>query len=251
MDNSLQKVNRKDPVQSLSKHLRIVTHEVSNPLQMASLCLEMLRRNFGDSEEITKRCNSALASLNQARSLLLHECYTAESNERGYEGAEKEIFMKAMQSAQITDLAEKVSLAIDMHLSAADFKKIHLYQEFVEGENLLVKADETKILQVLINIISNALKFSPPGKCVKVSVSRNGHYIRVGVEDEGPGISESDMLHLFRPNARLSAKPTGGEVSNGLGLSIVKNLVQEMNGKVWCESRLNYGTTFFFEIPSF
>ena len=75
-------------------------------------------------------------------------------------------------------------------------------------------------------------------------------YLRLEVQDEGPGISEDDMKKLFGKFARLSARPTGGEHSTGLGLSIVKKMVEVMNGRVWCESELGKGATFIVELPA-
>jgi signal transduction histidine kinase len=72
----------------------------------------------------------------------------------------------------------------------------------------------------------------------------------VEVQDEGPGLSAEDQKKLFGKFARLSAKPTGGEHSTGLGLSIVKKMVEAMNGKVWCESELGRGATFIVEFPA-
>jgi len=129
-----------------------------------------------------------------------------------------------------------------------------------------VIADEQAIEQVLDNLLSNAVKYSPHGKNVFVSVryssDENLHfsdqvtnapmingYVRLEVEDEGPGISENDHAKLFEKFSRLSARPTGGEHSTGLGLSIVKKIVEAMNGKVWCESELGKGTTFIVELP--
>ena len=75
-------------------------------------------------------------------------------------------------------------------------------------------------------------------------------YVRLEVQDEGQGISEADMTKLFGKFARLSARPTGGEHSTGLGLSIVKKMVEAMQGRVWCESELGKGATFVVELPS-
>jgi signal transduction histidine kinase len=78
------------------------------------------------------------------------------------------------------------------------------------------------------------------------------HFIRIEVQDEGPGLSEADKAKLFGKFTRLSARPTGGEHSTGLGLSIVKKLVEAMNGRVWCESELGKsipGATFIVELP--
>jgi signal transduction histidine kinase len=73
---------------------------------------------------------------------------------------------------------------------------------------------------------------------------------RIEVQDEGPGLSAEDQKKLFGKFARLSAKPTGGEHSTGLGLSIVKKMVEAMNGKVWRESELGRGATFIVEFPT-
>jgi signal transduction histidine kinase len=72
----------------------------------------------------------------------------------------------------------------------------------------------------------------------------------VEVQDEGPGLSDEDKKKLFGKFARLSARPTGGEHSTGLGLSIVKRLVEAMHGRVWCESELGKGATFIVELPA-
>ncbi|MBK9249946.1 MAG: sensor histidine kinase [Ignavibacteria bacterium] len=74
--------------------------------------------------------------------------------------------------------------------------------------------------------------------------------VRIEVRDEGPGMSADDMKKLFGRYVRLSAKPTGGEHSSGLGLSIVKKLVEVMNGQVWCESEIGKGAVFIVELPA-
>ena len=75
-------------------------------------------------------------------------------------------------------------------------------------------------------------------------------YIECQVQDEGPGFSEKDKTRMFHRYARLSARPTGGEPSTGLGLSIVKKLVVAMHGELACESTPGNGATFAFRLPS-
>lgn len=113
----------------------------------------------------------------------------------------------------------------------------------------LALADVSITFQVFENLVSNAVKYSPPGKKIFVRLKAEAGVVRFEVEDQGPGLSKEDQKKLFGKFARLSAKPTGGEHSTGLGLSIVKRLVEAMNGKVWCESELGMGAKFIFTIP--
>lgn len=111
--------------------------------------------------------------------------------------------------------------------------------------------DPAAIRQVLHNLVSNALKYSPAGRRVWLSAEPGpAGSVRFVVRDEGPGLSAADQAKLFGKFSRLSAKPTGGERSTGLGLSIVKRLVQEMAGTVAIASTVGEGTTFVVEFPS-
>jgi two-component system sensor histidine kinase/response regulator len=97
----------------------------------------------------------------------------------------------------------------------------------------------------LDNLVSTALKFSPPGKTVRLVVGQTGDERgECRVIDEGPGFTEHDKQQIFRRYRRLSARPTGGEPSTGLGLSIVKKLMQDMRGDLQFESVPGQGATF-------
>ena len=112
-------------------------------------------------------------------------------------------------------------------------------------------ADPRLTTQILENLVSNAVKYSPHDRTIRVRVSRHEEVIRFEVHDQGPGLSEEDLGRLFGKFTRLTPRPTGDEHSTGLGLSIVKRMVEAMNGRVWCESRLGEGASFFVELPSF
>ena len=116
-------------------------------------------------------------------------------------------------------------------------------------EPITLLADASVLTQVIENLLSNAIKYSPAGKEIFVRVHRAGDGVRCEVQDQGPGLSAEDQKKLFGKFARLSAKPTGGEHSTGLGLSIVKKMVEAMNGKVWCASEAGHGATFLVEFP--
>ncbi len=113
-----------------------------------------------------------------------------------------------------------------------------------------VRADPGATRQVIDNLISNALKYSPVGARVRLGLGGAGRIVRLEVRDEGPGIAPADLPRLFTKYARLGGRPTGGESSVGLGLSIVRQLVESMQGRVWCESEFGRGTTFIVELQA-
>jgi two-component system sensor histidine kinase/response regulator len=146
-------------------------------------------------------------------------------------------------------LKEAASRAVRNHQEAARRKQL-VFQTVLQGNGVLVQADAAALEQVLDNLVSNAIKFSPPGRQIRVTVREPGdRYVECQVQDEGPGFTEDDKARMFRRYARLSARPTGGEPSTGLGLSIVKKLVLAMNGELACESAAGNGATFAFRLP--
>jgi signal transduction histidine kinase len=125
----------------------------------------------------------------------------------------------------------------------AEKKNIRLHYEKPNKEVYLL-SDKQMVHRICENLLSNAIKFSPTGKNVWVSVSEDGDAVQIKVKDEGIGISAEDLPHLFSRYSELSSKPTEGEASTGLGLSIVKRIVEELNGRILCESEPGKGSLF-------
>jgi two-component system sensor histidine kinase/response regulator len=109
--------------------------------------------------------------------------------------------------------------------------------------------DSARLEQVADNLISNAIKFAPSGSSVQVSLIDNEQQVGFSVKDEGPGLSDSDKSKMFGHFQKLSAQPTGGESSTGLGLSIVKKIVQAHAGTIIVESSLGEGAKFIVQLP--
>jgi len=113
----------------------------------------------------------------------------------------------------------------------------------------LAEIDEQRIAQVLTNLISNAIKFSPAGAPVEVSVSHDGTVATVRVRDRGEGIRREDMPKLFKKFSQLDSKSTRKAGGTGLGLAISRGLIEAHGGKIWAESEPGQGSTFVFTLP--
>lgn len=128
--------------------------------------------------------------------------------------------------------------------------KKQLKVEFFRDDRLeTIYADKTRFKQILFNLISNAIKFTPKDGSVSVHASQNGDMAVFVVRDTGIGISEEDISKLFQPFTQLDSAINRQYEGTGLGLSLVKKFVEIQNGRIWVESKPGEGTTFTFELP--
>ncbi len=118
-----------------------------------------------------------------------------------------------------------------------------------EGEEGTVVADWNRLRQVIDNLISNAVKYSPAGSTVHIWAERVPSGWRINVRDEGPGIEADERGALFQYFSRLSARPTGGEKSTGLGLAITRKVIEAHGGQIDVDSGPERGSTFWFTLP--
>jgi two-component system sensor histidine kinase/response regulator len=146
------------------------------------------------------------------------------------------------------EFAEVATAVVQQYQESARRKALEIQSDF-PTDGTTVFGDATALDQVLDNLVSNAVKFSPPGKKVFVSIRATDKKIECAVRDEGPGFTAEDKTRMFRRYGRLSARPTGGEPSTGLGLSIVRKLIQAMNGEISYESHPGQGTIFTIRLP--
>lgn len=121
----------------------------------------------------------------------------------------------------------------------------------VDPSVTVIHQDRRAFRQIFDNLVSNALKFTPAGKSITITMHfARADRLRVTVRDEGPGLTDEDRLHLFQRFKRLSARPTSGEKSTGLGLSIVKMLVDVCQGEIECQSEVGQGAEFIVQLPN-
>jgi two-component system sensor histidine kinase/response regulator len=146
-------------------------------------------------------------------------------------------------------LAHAAASTIRRYAKVAARKSIKIVGEFpIEGVSVF--ADNEALEQVIDNLVSNAIKFSPPNRYIWLTIS--GPFegmMECRVRDEGPGCDKLDQISMFSRYRRLSAKPTGGEPSTGLGLCIAKRHMDCMHGTLHCESEYGHGATFVLRMP--
>ncbi len=130
----------------------------------------------------------------------------------------------------------------------ADSRQVLLVMGEVDP-GLRVVADEARLIQVLNNLLSNAIKFSSQGGAVEVGAVRHGQRAVLAVRDQGPGIPREFQQRLFDQFTQVDSSTTRAAGGSGLGLSIVKRLVEAMGGTVACDSEPGTGATFFVELP--
>jgi len=209
----------------------ILAHDLRNPLTSSLAIANNLSTNSPGLEKEEKESLGFLVnSLNR-----MFDMISKILDIRKIE--EKKINMKCEKA----DLGTIVNDVFKNMLEIAQQKNIRLN---LENRKAFGIVDRNYLTQVFENLLSNAIKFSPKDREVWISVQEENGEILVNFVDEGPGIKKSEMDKLFEKFQKLSARPTGGEDSTGLGLSIVKKYVDVMGGRVWCESQPGKGARF-------
>jgi len=216
----------------------ILAHDLKNCLGGMNMSAQLLHEQIMHCQD---------GRMIQLAENLLHTSAQSLAFVKGYlaNAASDQGFVPKLDVANLADAASRI---VWQHQEAAQRKRIQILTDFAAG-NAEVVADLSALDQVLDNLISNALKFSPPGRKVFVSVRGASGCVECVIRDEGPGFSEADRAKMFRRYGRLSARPTAGEPSTGLGLSIARKLVELMEGELKCESQAGKGAAFTVRLP--
>ena len=217
--------------------MQILAHDLKNPVANITSISSLLMMD-NPSEETKSNVDLILDSTEKA-DRIISKVLSMNANAQG------QTLNVTLEEISLSSFLESL---ISGHKLTAEQKQIN-FQFSNSGEESTILADRTYLAQIFDNLLTNSLKFSKPSSLVEIFVSVEPESVRAEITDFGPGISREDQEKLFGRYSRLSAKPTGGEDSTGLGLSIVKRFTELMSGKVWCESALGSGTTFFVEFP--
>ncbi|MFQ6129447.1 MAG: sensor histidine kinase [Candidatus Hadarchaeaceae archaeon] len=214
--------------------ISMASHELKTPLtSMISIVRQMSGRELGD---LTEKQEKALGILTRGTRRLqgsIEKLVEAQKLESG----RIELHKEKLQ------LASLVQIVVERMEPSAELKHISIALEI--PELLQVEADRERLGTVLMNLVENAIKYTPKGGRVLVEAEREGDQIIVRVKDTGPGIAKENLPKLFDKFFRVDLTKPG----TGLGLTICKWLVEAHGGKIWCESELGRGSTFSFTLP--
>jgi len=146
-----------------------------------------------------------------------------------------------------TDLVALVRENVSLNQTLAAKKDVHIR---LEDEMLPpVVLDPDKIVQLLNNLINNAMKYSPPGTTIRVQLGRQDDCVHLSVQDRGPGIPADDLKRVFQPFETTKLKGPDGEKGTGLGLAIAKKIVEGHGGTIWAQSEPGQGASFHVTLP--
>jgi PAS domain S-box-containing protein len=218
--------------------LGIVAHDLRNPLSVIMMQANAMRRRLGDGSdrrdsEGPQMLLNAATRMNQ----LIQDLLDVALVEAGQ-------FKVELAPILPTDLARD---AVDMQTSLATGAGIEIRLE-VEPGLCTVWGDRKRLLQVFENLIGNAIKFTPPGGRIVVRVAARDEGVMFSVTDTGPGIAPDAVQHVF--DRFWQATTRARRLGAGLGLPITKGIVDAHAGRIWVESEVGRGTTFFFTIPT-
>lgn len=218
--------------------MRIVAHDLRSPLNQVEGLVKLI------SFDIDRLTNEQKESINRIKHAVNHskELLTKILSARSLDSAELKLKLEKV------DLKGLISEVVKGYEIAANNKNIKVNVDTSVDSDFSTIADINYAEQIVDNLLSNAIKFSPLEEKVDISLKKNNKKILLEIKDYGPGISEDDKPKLFGKYQKLSAQPTAGETSTGLGLSIVKKYVDVMNGKVWYENNNGKGSKFIVEL---
>lgn len=151
-----------------------------------------------------------------------------------------------MKQLALSDVARR---SVELLSNYAENPRVQV-ELSVDGEPCNVRADFDRLIQVVTNLVSNAIKFSPPDGRVTVSVSREERLVRLCVKDDGPGIPDEFRSRIFTKFAQADSSDTRQKGGTGLGLVIAKEIVDRHGGRLWFESEPGCGASFFVDLPA-
>ncbi len=217
--------------------LEILSHDLAAPFTTIQGMVDLIERKLKKGEDITEYLE-----------------YIKDNAKRGTNLIRSFVDNEFLESSQVkltkirVDLTERIAYFMEDYTQGEEL--IAKNFEYITPEQpIYVEVDEVKFMQVINNLISNAIKFTPDHGKIKVQVEDKGESVLISVSDNGIGIPKELQPNLFDKFTKARRPGLRGEQSVGLGMSIIKNIVELHKGRIWFESEENKGATFFIHIP--
>ncbi|MEX2593225.1 MAG: GAF domain-containing sensor histidine kinase [Anditalea sp.] len=215
----------------------LLTHNLKGFTNNIPAFIEVLRdskNNPEDFERILKLLeNSALKNAKEINEFLVRSAHDNATSSYAFKKVDfTEIVRHTVKTNQIAAIDKNQQLKLN-----------------IDNDVLKINADKNRLTDAVDNLINNAIKYSPYNSTIQITTYSKGKKVILEVQDEGPGLSAADKEGLYKPFSRLSAQPTGREISSGIGLWIVKEIISAHHGKIWALSEgQDQGSTFSIEL---
>jgi signal transduction histidine kinase len=226
-------MDRDRAIRTQEAFLATVSHDLKNPLNALLMSAELLRRKLSD-ERVQKHYQVLSRSVDRMMQLI-RRLLDASAIER----------RRLTLDRKPEDARALVDETLEFLRPLATIKSVTLQVQ--PGEPAEALCDRDRILQVLSNLIGNAIKFSPEEGVITVKTERSRHSVCVSIHDNGPGIEAGELRQVFERYWHAKSAAGGG---TGLGLFIAKGIVEAHGGRIWVESTLGEGSTFYFTLPT-
>ena len=224
--------------ENIHSYIGNVVHDLRSPVASINMISELLE---SDLKDVTPTYRELISSIRKSSAGMLERICCILDNTRMEKGINfdhisagnpYEIIVTAIKKHQIFAIEKNISIRLNVNKSLPN-----------------IYFDKDALDSIFCNLISNAIKYSLPHSTIRITNFIEKGKIIYSIKDEGLGMNSDDLKKVFGEFAKLSARPTGNETSSGLGLSIVKKMVEQMGGNVYAYSEgINKGTTFSFSL---
>lgn len=220
-----------------NRTLQVLSHDLRNPISQVMVIASLLKSSMDElTKDEQKKLLNGIIQASEKQISMIETLLDISAIEAG----------KIKPKVEVVNLLGSVNKVIQAQTLFANAKDLNINLN-VRIEKTEVMADAKYLYQVFENLLSNAIKYSPPGKQIYIELTESDNNIVASFIDEGPGIKKEEVSKLFKTFSKLSSRPTAGESSIGLGLSLVKNYVKLMGGNVGYIHR-EQGAHFFVSL---
>ncbi|MFC1492952.1 ATP-binding protein [candidate division KSB1 bacterium] len=235
LQNAVEELTTLD--KSKDVFLALVSHELRTPLSSIVAYTEVLLDDMADTKEEEKEYLNIIKNESDRLTRLINDVLDISKMEAG----------RMPFDFRTHELNGMINSSVTGLTSLANKKDIVIFNN-LENSDILVNVDADKIIQVISNLISNAIKFSPDNASIIISGKENKNMVEIAVADKGIGIRKKDFEKVFDKFRQIEDVKHHSE-GTGLGMPISKLIIENHNGKIWFDSKINKGTTFYFTLP--